>query len=171
MLIWPNKTESIITMQLVTQIFAISEVLLTHRYQYLNSKMFYCLDPFFYAVYVDCKQFISDTSSTLQWIIINNLLHKINHHSKNHTSSLDQKSVMAKKNPRSRCRLCGSASTGLAFQILEASLLHTIPFHPLQLQPCCPNSRPQGVDDPFYDSRSLGSAISQSAVSKPIKYT
>ena len=107
----------------------------------------------------------------LAWIIINNLLHKINHHSKNHTSSLDQKSVMAKKNPRSRCRLCGSASTGLAFQIFEASLLHTIPFHPLQLQPCCPNSRPQGVDDPFYDSRSLGSAISQSAVSKPIKYT
>ena len=35
----------------------------------------------------------------LAWIIINNLLHKINHHSKNHTSSLDQKSVMAKKKP------------------------------------------------------------------------
>ena len=66
---------------------------------------------------------------------------------------------MAKKKPWSRCSLCGSASTGLAFQIIEASLLHTIPFHPLQLQPCCPNSRPQGVDDPFHDSRSLGSAI------------
>ena len=35
------------------------------------------------------------------WIITNNLLYKIDHHSKNHTSSLDQKSVMAKKNPRS----------------------------------------------------------------------
>ena len=31
------------------------------------------------------------------WIITNNLLYKIDHHSKNHTSSLDQKSVMAKK--------------------------------------------------------------------------
>ena len=73
------------------------------------------------------------------------------------------------KKPSIRFSLCGSASTGLAFQILEASLLHTIPFHPLQLQPCCPNSRPQGVDDPFYDSRSLGSANSQSAFSKPSK--
>ena len=127
-----------------------------------------------YKIAHDCKLIVNNLfqyKRHLAWIIINNLLHKINHHSKNHTSSLDQKSVMAKKNPRSRCRLCGSASTGLAFQIFEASLLHTIPFHPLQLQPCCPNSRPQGVDDPFYDSRSLGSAISQSAVSKPIKYT
>ena len=48
---------------------------------------------------VDWKQFISVQTALLAWIIINNLLHKINHHSKNHTSALDQKSVMAKKNP------------------------------------------------------------------------
>ena len=81
------------------------------------------------------------------------------------------KNLWWQKKTSIRCSLCGSASTGLAFQILEASSLDTIPLHPLQLQPCCPNSRPQGVDDPFHDSRSLGSAISQSAFSKPIKYT
>ena len=41
------------------------------------------------------------------------------------------KNLWWQKKPSIRCSLCGSASTGLAFQILEASLLHTIPLHPL----------------------------------------
>ena len=90
---------------------------------------------------VDCKQFISDTSSTLQWIIINNLLHKINHHSKNHTSSLDPKICDGKKKTPSRCCSCGSASTGPRIPDYRGiTALHHSLSTALTVS-CCPNFR------------------------------
>ena len=91
--------------------------------------------------HLDCKQFISDTSSTLQWIIINNLLHKINHHSKNHTSSLDPKICDGKKKTPSRCCSCGSASTSPRIPDYRGiTALHHSLSTALTVS-CCPNFR------------------------------
>ena len=115
---------------------------------------------------VDCKQFISDTSSTLQWIIINNLLHKINHHSKNHTSSLDPKICDGKKKPFKMLlvwlRLYRPRIPDYRGIIaLHHSLSTTLTV------PCCPNFRAQGVHDPYLTAGLSVLTNSQSSRSKP----
>ena len=97
------------------------------------------------------------------WIITNNLLYKIDHHSKNHTSSLDQKSVMAKKT----LDQVQSVWLRLYWPRIPDPWGIIAPHHSSSsalTAPYCPNFRPQGVDDPFYDSRSLGSAIQFNSV-------